>query len=71
MEDIEQLKARLDELEMRYAFQQEALDNLSDVVATQWAEIDRLSSALDVLRQRLENAADDAPEDPDQRPPHY
>lgn len=70
MEDIESLKARLDDLEVRYAFQQEALDSLSDVVTNQWAEIDRLSSALSLLKEQLEDA-DGEPEDPDQRPPHY
>lgn len=71
MDETEDLRARLDDLEMRYAFQQEALDSLNDVVTNQWAEIDRLSSAIDLLKQHLADAGDDEPEDPDQRPPHY
>ena len=71
MDDTEELKARLDDLEMRYAFQQEALDSLSDVVTNQWEEIDRLSTALEIMKDRLDNHQDDEPEDPDQRPPHY
>lgn len=71
MDDTDDLIARLDDLEMRYAFQQEALDSLSDVVTNQWAEIDRLSSAIDLLKERLSHSLDNEPEDPDQRPPHY
>ena len=71
MDDQDALKARLDDLEMRYVFQQEALDSLSDVVTNQWAEIDRLSAMIERLNDRLEQAEDDEPEDPDQRPPHY
>ena len=71
MDDNNALKARLDDLEMRYVFQQEALDSLSDVVTNQWAEIDRLSAMIERLNDRLEQVEDDEPEDPDQRPPHY
>lgn len=71
MDDKDALKARLDDLEMRYVFQQEALDSLSDVVTNQWAEIDKLSAMIERLNDRLEQAEDDEPEDPDQRPPHY
>ncbi|HKI74965.1 MAG TPA: SlyX family protein, partial [Pseudomonadales bacterium] len=66
MDENQELKERLDDLEMRYAFQQEALDSLSDVVTNQWAEIDRLSSALNVLKEQFDDAADAGPEDPDQ-----
>lgn len=71
MDETEDLRARLDDLEMRYAFQQEMLDSLNDVVTNQWAEIDRLSSTIDVLKERLGHNGDVEPEDPDQRPPHY
>lgn len=71
MDENQELKARLDDLEMRYAFQQEALDSLSDVVTSQWAEIDRLSNAISMLKERFDDAEDVGPEDPDQRPPHY
>ena len=71
MDEIEKLKARFDDLEVRYAFQQEALDTLNDVVTSQWAEIDRLSESLNLLKDRLQQRDDDMPEDPDQRPPHY
>ena len=71
IDDKDALKARLDDLEMRYVFQQEALDSLSDVVTNQWAEIDKLSAMIERLNDRLEQAEDDDAEDPDQRPPHY
>ena len=71
MEDIDKLIARLDDLEMRYAFQQELLESLNDVVTNQWEEIDRLSRMLEAVLERFENVEDEQPEDPDQRPPHY
>ena len=71
MDEKDELKARLDDLEMRYVFQQEALDSLSDVVTNQWAEIDKLSAMIESLNDRLQQTEEEKPEDPDQRPPHY
>ncbi|MBD3649432.1 MAG: SlyX family protein [Pseudomonadales bacterium] len=71
MDDLEKLQARLDDIETRFTFQQDALDSLSDIVSKQWNEIDRLRKALDVLEQRVEESQQDPPENTDERPPHY
>lgn len=71
MTEIDKLLVRLDELEMRYAFQQETLETLNEIVTDQWAQIDRLAANLNLLKDRVQQAGNDEPEDPDQRPPHY
>lgn len=67
------LVARLDELETRFAFQEQALNDLSQVFADQQRRIDVLERTTRELREQLEvilpslvvPAADETP------PPHY
>ena len=60
---------RLVELETRYTLQQDLLQQLSDVVAEQGREIQRLQQELERLKGRVSDAP--PPFDPDERPPHY
>ena len=66
------LPQKLIELETRFAFQEQALQELSDTVARQQAEIDRLSRLLKEIQERLRGIAppiaDRSEETP---PPHY
>jgi SlyX protein len=66
------LSRQLTELETRYAFQEQALQELSDTVARQQAEIDRLGRLLKEIQDRLRGIAppiaDRSEETP---PPHY
>lgn len=59
---------RLTELEIRYVHQQDTLDQLSDVVASQGRLIDALRAELEALKRLA-----DAPKNPpaDDPPPHY
>ena len=59
---------RLTELEIRYVHQQDTLDQLSDVVASQGRLIDALRAELEALKRMA-----DAPKTPpaDDPPPHY
>lgn len=71
--DAEALNKRLTELEMRLAFQEQALSELSDALAASRTETARnaelLRRALDDLKQsRGDFFADPASEPP---PPHY
>ena len=71
--DPAQLEGRVAELEMRVAFQEQALAELSDALAASRVEAARnaelLRRALDELKQsRGEVFADPASEPP---PPHY
>lgn len=60
-------------LEERVAHLMRAVDDLSEVVARQAAEVDRLTRRVALLMQReAEREADGlAPPDPGQRPPHW
>lgn len=65
------IEARIAELEMRQAFQDDTIQALNDVVVEQQRQLSRLSQQLEQLAQRqndLHNQFDDTPNDP---PPHY
>lgn len=62
----------LAELESRIAFQEDAIDKLSEVVARQEMDIERLTRMVKILHTQMKDmgAADAAPE-ADTPPPHY
>ena len=62
---------RLDDLEVRYAFLEETLRQVDDVVREQANEIERLKHELKTVREQLKDTlgADAPPEE--QVPPHY
>ena len=66
------LEERVAELESRFALQDEAVRDLSDMVAAQWTRIDALLGMVEELKERLA-ASRDNPEDPTEEPPppHY
>ncbi len=58
------------ELESHIAFQEDAIDKLSEVVARQEKDIERLTRMVQILNTELkETNAGPGPED--QPPPHY
>ena len=63
---------RITDLETRSAFQEHAFEELSEVVAEQMRQIDKLEKRLEELKEKVESPgspAGDAPQnDP---PPHY
>ena len=63
---------RFVELETRLAFQEHALQELSDNVARQQAEIDRLTRALKETQERLRGVSAPVEElSKEPPPPHY
>lgn len=63
---------RLTELETRIAFQDGTLQELNDVVTRQQDEIDRLTRALEVLKEEMRQlAAGPVTLASDEPPPHY
>ncbi len=64
---------RLIDLETRFAFQEQAIAELSDVVARQQQEIATLGLQLEQLRQRLAALplSDIARPEEETPPPHY
>lgn len=59
---------RIAELESRIAFQEEAIDKLSDIVARQEKDLERLTRMIQFLNTEIKSGAI---EDNDQPPPHY
>ncbi len=65
---------RLTALEMRFAYQEETITQLSSTIFTQQRQLDELAERVKKLTARLkelENSADSGREIPDERPPHY
>ena len=67
------LEARLDELEMRIAFQDEVINTLSEQVAKQEMDIRELWEAKRLLHKQLKDVSPSniRPEDEETPPPHY
>lgn len=62
---------RLAELEIRQAFQDDALQTLSDVIADQQKQVDLLRRELERLQARQEEQSHQFQEVPNEPPPHY
>lgn len=72
MSDTDNQNERLINLESRFAFQQEAIESLSDVVAKQWDEIEMLKKRIKALDDQLyELEVDNKPGSKETPPPHY
>ncbi|MBV0933474.1 SlyX family protein [Marinobacterium weihaiense] len=65
-------QTRLAELESRIAFQEDAIDKLSDVVARQEMDLERLTRMIKLLNAQLRELGPDG-EAPaaNEVPPHY
>ncbi|WP_022965073.1 SlyX family protein [Denitrificimonas caeni] len=65
------IEARIAELEVRQAFQDDTIQALNDVIVEQQRIFTRLEAQLEALAQRqndLHNQFEETPNDP---PPHY
>lgn len=64
---------RIEVLETVVAHQEAAIEDLSETVQAQWAEIERLTRELGKLTRSLEALVEDGGDAPpaNQRPPHY
>lgn len=72
-QSIDEHSERIDELEIKFAYQQEAVESLSAEVAKQWTAIDKLKRQVGIMHDQMANmAADDAGKPIDEPlPPHY
>ena len=66
----DELAERLDSLETRIAYQDEAIEALNQTITAQWATIEALKRQVAELGERLEDAAGALPP-VDRPPPHY
>jgi SlyX protein len=62
---------RIDALEMRLTYQDEAIETLNHTITKQWLEIDRLTRQLAELKERLLEAESRVPGPANEPPPHY
>lgn len=60
----------LADLESRIAFQEDAIDKLSDVVARQERELEQLKRMIKILNTQIQQM-DSGQQPNDQPPPHY
>jgi SlyX protein len=67
----ETLADRIDTLEARLTFQDDAIETLNKTVTEQWARIDALTRQLVVLKERLQEAEGQMPSPANEPPPHY
>jgi SlyX protein len=67
------MQERVTELEIKLAHNEQALNELSDVLYRQQQLIDRLEQRMEALQQRVEtgNADGADPDATDEKPPHY
>lgn len=69
---IEQLEARVTELEIKASFSEDLLDHLNAQVAAQQQQIDALVREITQLRRQLPEGRADGPGSlRDELPPHY
>ena len=69
--DIETLADRVDTLEARLTFQDDAIETLNKTVTEQWAKIEALTRRLVALSERLQEAEGQMPGAANEPPPHY
>ena len=71
MSEADRLNERIDLLETRLAFQDEAIETLNKTITEQWQKIDALTRQLAGLNERLQEAESRVPGPANERPPHY
>jgi SlyX protein len=71
MNDLKALTDRVDTLEARLTFQEDATETLNKTITEQWARIDALTRQLVHLNERLRETETQAPGAANERPPHY
>ena len=65
------LADRIDALEARVTFQDDAIETLNKTVTEQWTRIDAMTRQLAALSERLTEAETQLPRAPNEPPPHY
>jgi SlyX protein len=64
------LEHRIDEMELRLAYQDKTIADLNDVITAQWKKIEALERQLLRLDEELRDI-DSMEAPPNQKPPHY
>ena len=67
---MKSINKRLEDLEMRLAYQDKTISDLNDVITAQWKKIEALERQLLRLDEELRDI-DSIEAPPNQKPPHY
>lgn len=62
---------RMDELEMRFSYQENTIGELSGVIYSQQKDIETLQAEVKTLRTKMKDLEHSAAEGSSQKPPHY
>lgn len=68
---LAELSRRIQILEEKFAYQEQTIDALNDVIIDQQRQIDALKEQLSRMRALLAAAHDRTPDGEDPPPPHY
>ena len=71
MADAQELLQRIEELEIRYSFQEALLQQLDEVLQTQANHIEELQRQLITLKEHIENTSEEPNKPEEEVPPHY
>jgi SlyX protein len=71
MSETDDLRARLDKLEMLAAEQERVIEDLNETITGQWREIEALKRRIAKLDDELREVEAGMPAPPIQKPPHY
>ncbi|MDF3809650.1 MULTISPECIES: SlyX family protein [Rhodopseudomonas] len=65
------LAERIDALEARLTYQDDAIETLNATITAQWKQIDALTRQFAALSERLQEAEANASSPSNEPPPHY
>ena len=71
MDELAELRARLDAFETQLAHQDRTIEDLNETITAQWKEIDGLKRQIARLEDQLQDVEAGLPAAPIQKPPHY
>jgi SlyX protein len=71
MGEIDDIKARLEKLEILASEQERMIEDLNGTITGQWREIEALRRQLAKLDDELREVEAGLPAPPNQKPPHY
>lgn len=63
--------ARIDALEARLTYQDDAIETLNATITAQWKQIDALTRQVALLAERLQDAESTSDAPSNEPPPHY
>ena len=70
-DELRTMSDRLDAIESRLMYQDEAIETLNQTITDQWIKIEALLRQVAALSERLEEAEASVPAPANERPPHY